>query len=208
LKQISCKNTVLVIIATLLLHACAGGPKPKPPTEPDLVSGAKPVTEKSRLNAIQKAQLQEAVDNINSKKYDLAKKSLRKLNSSAPPDSLVLSNLAAIAYSESDLKEAQKLADKSLSLNPQNPQANNILGLLAVENGDISEAEQAYIRALTVNGNYANAHYNVALIYDIFYQDLPSAIQHYRAYLTLSDFKDQLTLDWMQELERTLEEKK
>jgi len=208
LNKIS-RNCFYLFCLCLVLGACAGGPKPKP--EVSKVQTEIPddenVAASPQLNPLEQAQLKKAVENLNQDKLEIAKKSLQKLQSSAPPDSFVLSNLATIAFAEKNLEEAQTLTKKALTLNQQNAQAHNLLGLLAVENGDISAAEQAYIKALTINGNYIHAHYNLALVYDIYYQDLSRAIKHYQAYLTLSNFEDEQTLTWVQELERSLEDK-
>lgn len=209
--KISNKFCLYVIAGSfLLLAACAGGPKPKSEAEPVVNETNTTATDNTailELSALQLAQLKQAVANLNAGKIDIAKKSLLQLQSTAPENSLVLSNLAAIAFEESKPADAKKLAERAAQLNMQNAQAQNILGLVAVENGDIQQAEQAYVRALTSNGRYAQAHYNLALIYDIYYQDLRNAIKHYQAYLALTNFEDKQTLEWVQELESSLEDK-
>lgn len=200
---------MLLLFMVLLLSACAGGPKPKP--EPIMENVDKTVATadlvQAEFSALERAQLKEAIENINAGKLNIAKKSLLQLQKNAPKNSLVLSNLAAIAYTENKAEEANTLATKALSIRKDNPQAYNIIGLVAVERGDVRDAEQAYIKALNINNSYANAHFNLALVYDIYYQDVKSAIRHYQAYLALSDFQDKKTLEWVQELERSLEKK-
>jgi len=203
--RINLRLWLLTLFFSLVLGACAGGPKPIPKPDTTEQTNERPDQEHTTLSDLERAQLKAAVENINQNKLDIAKKSLLKLKSSTPKNSLVFSNLAAIAFAENRLDDASELSEQALSISAENAQAHNIHGLILVERGNISSAEQAYLKALNIDSNYTNAHFNLALIYDIYYQDLKRAIQHYQAYLALSNFQDKQTLEWVQELERSLE---
>lgn len=113
-------------------------------------------------------------------------------------------NLALIQYNDNNIDKASEYLQKALELSPKMAQALNLKAQLEVRNGNIKEAEQLYIQAIDSDDNYANAHYNIALLYDIYLQDIQKAIKHYKRYLELTDNKDTATIEWLQHLEATV----
>ena len=67
-----------------------------------------------------------------------------------------------------------------------------------------AEAKNDYLKAIQLKPDYINAQYNLALLYDIYLQDIKSAIQHYEIYLSLIDKPDEPTLEWVNHLKGTL----
>lgn len=84
------------------------------------------------------------------------------------------------------------------------PHYHNLRGLLAVQRGDYQSAEQHYRQALELDAEHAQSHYNLALLYDMFYQDLAAARPHYLRYLELIDGNDGETTAWLRQIESAL----
>ena len=76
--------------------------------------------------------------------------------------------------------------------------------LLHLQNGEIRLAERDYKNAISLYPGYAIAHYNLALLYDIFLQQLEPAIEHYSIYLQLLGREDEDTQNWIKHLENSL----
>lgn len=113
-------------------------------------------------------------------------------------------NLANAHYQTKSFEAASNALSQADSIKPNTPEAHNLSGLIAVEEQDYKAAEQHYLKALSLNKNYPSAHYNLALLYDIFYQDIRSAITHYQLYLTLIPEEDTATASWVEELKLSL----
>ena len=84
------------------------------------------------------------------------------------------------------------------------PETLNLSGLLNVEKADYQAAEKDYLAAIALKKDYPAAHYNLANLYDVFYQDINKAIAHYEQYLALTDNADKNTISWVNELKAKL----
>ncbi len=84
-------------------------------------------------------------------------------------------------------------------------EVHNVLGLLAVEQKAFKKAETEYLLAVTLDKKLASAHYNLALLYDIYFQDIDKAYQSYQTYLSLNP-NDSKTRDWVDQLKYSLEQ--
>ncbi len=113
-------------------------------------------------------------------------------------------NLALIHFKKKEYKKALKHVNKALKLNPKQAQALNLRAQLFVMNGKIHEAKKDYLLAIKSKPKYANAQYNLALLYDIYLQEIKLAIKHYKTYLSLLKEKDLTTEEWITHLEGTL----
>ncbi len=113
-------------------------------------------------------------------------------------------NLALIHIKQNHHTEAEKKIKTALDKNPEMVQALNIAGILEYKKGNINTAKDYYQKAISNKPDYALAHYNLALLYDLYLQDIEKAVIHYRRYLELSGHNDKKTKLWIQELERNL----
>lgn len=149
----------------------------------------------------------EAMSQITAGTPNKAKQSLQKLTQSNPGHFGSWINLATVSYNEKNLQEASMALEHAKAIDPNPAEIYNLAGLINVEKGEYNDAEKNYTAAITRNNNYAAAHYNLALLYDLYYQDMENAVIHYEKYLSLSDNTDKATSSWVNELKQKMKRK-
>ena len=97
---------------------------------------------------------------------------------------------------------AEQAINRALALENTSGEAFALAGLIQVAQGQYQQAEAKYQLAIKLQPNCASCHYNLALLYDLYYQDLPRAITQYQAYLDHITTTDDDTQAWIEELKR------
>jgi tetratricopeptide (TPR) repeat protein len=82
-----------------------------------------------------------------------------------PDDPASLYLLGILRYRQEKLDEALNALSRSAQLNSTNPGTQNYLGCVLADKGMRPAAEIAFRKALQLEPEYADAHYNLALIY-------------------------------------------
>lgn len=147
-------------------------------------------------------EYRKAITLLNNNKLDAAKEIFLTFKDERPELAGPYANLAIIELQKDNPEKSLNLVKIALTKNPKLSQALNLLAYLEQLNGEIRSAEKHYKEAININNDYAIAHYNIALLYDIYLQDIKSAIQHYERYMELIDNKDKNTKDWLEQLKR------
>ena len=108
----------------------------------------------------------------------------------------------AILYAQSR-QRAQAIAgfSKAVNMNPRNAVAWNWLGILYRESSDYQRAENAYLHALSIKPDYAGAHLNLAILYDVSMKRPQDALSQYREYLRVAGKEDLIVSAWIKDLE-------
>lgn len=194
-------RSLLASLLTITLHGCMSPPeKSRPATE---LEQAATESSQKNLSAKQADQLAQAIVHLNNGDYDDAKKLLLQIQRSTSNTS-VLSNLALTYYKLGDLESADIFARKAIQAAPDQAQTYNLAGTISLDLRHFQTAEKFFKQALELNDDYALAHYNLAILYDIYYQDIDSAYAHYLKYLALIDFEDKQTLEWVDQLKYSI----
>lgn len=180
-----------------ILAGCTPTSAPQQPSGP--VSGV--VTS---LTPAETKTYQGALANIQKGDAEKAVKSLDKLAQAHPQHVGLWINLAVARYENNQIKEAADALAHAKKIHGDIAEIHNLSGLIAVKQGEYPAAEKEYQAAIKLKKNYADAHYNLALMYDIFYQDIAKAVEHYEQYLTLVNGDDKETSTWVEELKLTL----
>ena len=110
-------------------------------------------------------------------------------------------NLAIIHANNENNGATRSALDAALAINSSHPAALNQLGMLLRRNGNFLEAEAAYLKAVTVNPDYALAHYNLGVLNELYLQRLDVALQHFEAYQALVG-EDKQVEKWIGDLRR------
>jgi tetratricopeptide (TPR) repeat protein len=75
--------------------------------------------------------------------------------------------------------------------------------MLLRKNGNFLEAEAAYLKAVTVNPDYALAHYNLGVLNELYLQRLDIALQNFEDYQAIVG-EDEQVEKWIADLRRRL----
>lgn len=189
-------NYIKLILITLLLSSCAATESNRGlPTE---IGSTEP-------SSFEKTEFERAIVLLNHNKLDPAKDIFQQLTIDRPELAGAYANLAIIALKKNKPEKALELVNKSLTKNPKLAQALNFLAYLEQITGKIKLAEKHYKEAIANKKDYAIAHYNLALLYDIYLQDIEKAIPHYEIYMKLINNKDKNTADWLEQIKRKVE---
>jgi len=150
------------------------------------------------------AQYRDAISALNNSQLEFAQAELQRITRNRPELAGPWINLALIDIRKNDIEGARKNVAKALERNPKMPQAFNLRGFVELSRGNVIKAADDYRHAIALKEDYAIAHYNLALIHDIYFQDLKVAARHYKRYLELTNNQDKKTAEWVIELERQL----
>jgi tetratricopeptide (TPR) repeat protein len=121
------------------------------------------------------------------------------------PDMANASVNLAIAYRKNDQPEkAFETIMAVVEKHPDHAVALNQLGIIQRQRGNFAAALAAYDRATTLDIDYALAHRNLGILYDIYLQIPDRALAHYEKYLVLSDGDDKEVSNWIIDLERRI----
>ena len=150
------------------------------------------------------ASYQKGLDALKNEDYSRAQRIFTQFTQDKPDLAGAYSNLALIHFKDEEYDKSLDLINKALQINPEQAQAYQLRGLISVHKGKIHDAKSDYSRAVELKPDYANAQYNLALLYDIYLQEIALAIHHYEVYLSLIEGPDDTTQEWVDHLKRAL----
>ena len=196
LKTQMCIGSVIIASILPVLSGCATNgavvpeqvvqstPVNRQPAVEQLADGRKGfvITEVSHLDNAARRDFQRAVTMLNNREYDQAAGLLEKVIEQSPGVTAPYINLA-IAYRHLDkLKQAEMHLNAALDLMPTHPVACNEYGMLYRKTGRFDEARAIYEKALDRFPEYYPAHRNLAILCDLYLDDLDCALEHYEIY--------------------------
>ena len=190
-------NQIAITILVFIIAGCANTPSGTKSETPAITTNTVFTTAEQRDYA-------RALKQLSAGEAEKAEKTLSKLSRSHSSHMGLWINLANARYQTNNFTAATDALTQAKTINAKAAEIYNLSGLIAVEQQDYKTAESLYLKALSLNKNYANAHYNLALVYDIFYQDISNALIHYQQYLALIPEGDAATSSWVEELKLSL----
>jgi len=87
-----------------------------------------------------------------------------------------------------------------VQVNPKQAVYFNQLGISYRMVGQFKKARDAYEKAIALDPNYALAHLNLGILYDVYLWDGPRALELYDRYLSLSPNGDDKVKKWAADL--------
>lgn len=98
-------------------------------------------------------------------KLTAAQLALEKATAANPNDAFSLTTLGAVMIEQNRIEDSIGYLERASAVVPDDPVTLNYLGVAASQLGQFGKAEQSLRRAITVNPEYAEAHFNLAVIY-------------------------------------------
>ncbi|MBL4607503.1 MAG: tetratricopeptide repeat protein [Pseudomonadales bacterium] len=187
------ERVIAVFITTLSLSACVQTP---PEKQGVIVSKAPAVVlieEKygaHYLNAIKQMQRGE---------YSHSQRELLKLVTLVPDQPEYWGSYALSQYKTGDLDGALKSVNKALGMNALLEAVINLKAVILIELGRVEEAEKWLLPALTIYPSNPKLNYNLAYVYDIYFQDLAKAAHYYEQYLEI-ETEDSDVANWLKQI--------
>lgn len=146
--------------------------------------------EKEPENVIALANL--GVAQFRQGKLTAAQLALEKAVKIAPRDAFSLTTLGAVMIEQNHAQDALGYLERANESKPDDSITLNYLGVASSQLGQFGKAEQSLRRAITVNPDYAEAHFNLAVIYATAKPpSLALAKRHYEKALELGSSPDQ-----------------
>jgi Flp pilus assembly protein TadD len=200
----SCLRPAMLLLACgLVLGACASGPKPAKTADKAAAAVAGQPGAVREVPPRAQTLYEQAVGALASGDLLDAQLRFQEFLLQFPDFPGAHVNLAIIYAKNGDDKAAENSLTDALIIDPLNPAALNQLGMLLRRQGKFTEAESAYLKAVTADPGYALAHYNLGVLYELYKQQLDLALQHFERYQELNGEDEQVT-KWIADLKRRI----
>lgn len=150
------------------------------------------------------AAYEQALSQLERGEEAAAEARLRALADAHPEYAGPLVNLALIHARRDDLDGAAAFLTRALEVCAQCAAAWTELGVLQRRQGQFLQAEQSYQSALAAEPQYASAHFNLGVLYELYLQRPELALEHYARFRELRA-DDPITGEvdkWMADLKR------
>jgi tetratricopeptide (TPR) repeat protein len=188
-------NIALLLASTMLLAACATAPGPD---EQQVGRKTAEVPDKA------KATYDRAIWSAKAGRDAEATALFAELTQTYPDMTLAFTNLGLQYLKAGKLPEAEQALQQAVTLDPGNAVALNHLGVALREQGKFQPALQAYQSALQTRPAYAAAHLNLGILYDLYIQNLPLALQQYETYQNLTGSSDKQVANWIIDIKQRM----
>lgn len=111
-------------------------------------------------------------------------------------------NLAISQYQQEQWQASWESIERAEGIHSDFCPIHSVKGLLARRQGQFKQALASYQAALACNASDLTSHRNVAILYDLYQQDLAQALHHYRIVQSQQSYVDEQLNMWISDLER------
>lgn len=188
-------TAIVFICITLLASACS--------SQQTRQQNAGQVTPSSAV----REQYQQALSLMQRSQWDQAIEQLQAITRQNDALSGPYLNLGIAYARKGDSESAKQALLQSIERNKINPLAFNQLGILYRQAGDFEEAHRMYDSALKVSPDYADTHWNIGILFDLYLHEPGRALEHYERYQRLTGSSDPQLLLWIAELKQRTQTK-
>ena len=147
---------------------------------------------------------EEAQETARSGDYDAAIAQFRELLQMQPEYPGAHTRLGLLLLNEDQLDEARDMFSRAIEIDDGDAVALNHLAVIERRQGQFQQALEHYLGALAIDPEYAKAHLNIGILYDIYLGNLAEALKHYRRYQDLTGNENEEVTKWIADLERRM----
>ena len=144
----------------------------------------------------------QALSELKQDNLDSALKQFQQLSTQYPLLAGPIVNQAIILRKQGKLEQAYELLQNSLLAHAKNPYLLNQLGVISRQLGKFKQAQVSYETAIRIDEYYPKAHYNLAVLADLYLHDANLALNEFQIYQTLIPEPDKKVAGWIIELQR------
>jgi len=193
-----------VLLAVLVAGCSAPMPVPPPATPKPPPPAAVQAPAPEETGKIVKTQFEQAIAFMQAGQDQEASALFSNIAKLEPKLASPHTNLGILYHRQGKLEEAEAAFKQALQLDAKDYVAANYLGMIYRSQGKFSDAEAAYEQALAAKPDYGYAHLNLAILYDIYLDNLPKALDHYEQYQRLSGDSDKQLVGWLADLRQRM----
>lgn len=151
-------------------------------------------------------QYQQALDLMTVNRFAEAETILTKLARRHPSYTGPVTNLGIIAAKTQQYESAQRYFSKALSAKRDNMVALTWLAQVCKEQGQLQQAQMWLEKAVMIAPDHADAHLNLAILYDTELRRPDKALENYQRYLQLTGSDSLPVAAWARELQQKVQE--
>jgi len=163
-----------------------------------------PPHDPEQIQQAQQAQsdFNRALGELRKGNLDSAQTRFQQLSAQYPALGGPVVNQAIALRKQGKLQEAYDLIQANLLQHSKNPHLLNELGVVSRKLGKFRQAQVSYESAIRVDDRFATAHYNLAVLADLYLHDPALALKEFETYQTLIPEPDKQVSGWIIELQR------
>lgn len=197
------KFFIVTAAVALLMAGCGGtGGKLRP------VSGKAGIKAATKVTPTARKEFEAAVEVMKAGDKTKAESMFKELTASYPDLSGPYANLGLLYFHGDEIEKAQEAFHKAIEVNPESAVSYNHLAIINRGKGNFNEAKSLYLRALSINNDYAYAHLNIGILLDLYLGELESALDHYERYQQLTKVEDKDVKNWIIDIKRRIKRAK
>lgn len=140
------------------------------------------IIENPQMDEPSRQDFDRAVRMMEDEEYEQAADLLEQIIKKSPGITAPYINLAIACRHIDDTERAEEYMKKAMDLFPVHPLACNEYGQLLRRTGKFNESRAVYEKGIAGFPNYYPLHKNLAILCDLYLNDLPCALEHYEIY--------------------------